>query len=73
MSNEAEGKIERIEKMVKDLHLAVIGDESIGVPGVVKTQREHAKEIQGLKQWRWYLSGGVAALAFVISILASKL
>lgn len=60
---------QRREKMLGDVHLAVCGDEDIGVAGLVQEMRE-------LKEWRRKLdirvatiSGGVSAVIFIAKLL----
>lgn len=60
---------ERRERMIRDVHLAVCGDEDIGVAGLVQEMRE-------LKEWRRKLdlrvagiSGGVSVILFLVKLI----
>jgi hypothetical protein len=61
------------EEMLREIHIAVCGNERLGVPGLVEDVRE-------IKRWRRSIdlraakiSGGICVLFFLAKILVEKL
>jgi hypothetical protein len=51
------------ERLLRDVHLAVCGDEKLGVPGL-------AKDVRELQGWRRRMDLRVAGIAGGVSVLA---
>lgn len=68
------------EEKINQIYLAVIGDEKLGIKGVIQTQKEHSEWIAGQKKMFNKISGGMlvvfafsSVLAFLINIGLRKL
>lgn len=55
------GELKR-EELLRDVHLAVCGNENVGVPGLVKDVRE-------LKEWKRRVELRVAGISGAVSLI----
>jgi len=58
-----------ISQDLKEIKMAVIGSDQLGIEGIVKKVEKHEQYINIDKKQKWSIAGGTAVIVFIITFL----
>ncbi len=61
------------EKKIDDIYTALIGDSKLGMEGLVSKVERNTKDITGIKQKTFYVSGLVGGFVIILKWLGVKI